>query len=123
MSANVGGGSMHWCLAVALVGLLATCGAANAQNSPVVQLREAFVRCVNSAVGNHAGRDLAGVIERAFADCRTEENALYSLLANAMTIPPGFIGETPPAEGALMARSMVDRLKLGLKNKILMERR
>jgi hypothetical protein len=66
----------------------------------IERLKSAFVDLRRNSIHGAACAEyifdgnLPGVVERAFVDCRSEESALHSSLAVALTIPPGFIGSS-----------------------------
>jgi hypothetical protein len=90
------------------------------QKSPVDNLRAAYIQCVGRAfdytrVGNIA-RDgnIAAAVERSFADCQTEENALYSVATLSLSL-------SPPDEAARLSRAVIDNLKARIKARIVRE--
>jgi hypothetical protein len=87
-------------------------------NSPTGNLRTAYTRCVDQAFDfthlKEFVRDgnLLGAIERSFADCRTEEEAIYSTAALALSL-------SPPDEAAALSRAFVANLKARIKSRIM----
>lgn len=85
--------------------------------SAITKLGNVFANCAWKAYREtELGRDgnAPAAVERAFADCRTEENAYYTTLAWALAIPP-----TSADEARLEARAMIDRLKAQMKKAML----
>jgi hypothetical protein len=88
-----------------------------AQSQAIETLKNAYVNCVEVAFAlSHAEEfalsgNLAAAIERSFADCRAEENALYTTTASLM------IGISTD-QAMLRSRAAIDRLKVNVKAKI-----
>jgi hypothetical protein len=87
------------------------------QSSAIETLRNLYVNCVESAfafsrVDEFAlSGNLAAAIELSFADCRAEENALYTTTASLML---GISAD----QAMLRSRAAIDRLKVNVKAKI-----
>jgi hypothetical protein len=90
----------------------------DAQVKVIESLRDAYIRCVDTAFDFTHSEDfirdsnLPAAIEHSFADCRTEEEALYTTVASLMIL-------SRPNEVLLQSRAMVDRLKFTIKTRIL----
>lgn len=104
-------------LAAVMLGLLGQ--QSYAQSSAIQTLRDTYVACVNNSFNfrhlNDYVRDgnVQAAVERSFADCRAEENALTTTGAIMMT------GPIRPAEDAMLrARALVDQLKVKIKSGI-----
>jgi hypothetical protein len=86
------------------------------QPSVIARLQAAYETCVNRAVADRIDfalreASVVQVVERAFGDCVTEEDALVGAHANLFMLPTVAL----PNKALIDARVTVDRLKLRIK--------